>query len=79
MTAAKNKRSNLTNTPYSFQLPSLLVSKDDIGSVKLLRMLKDSDDESVNVREQSRLRRYIYIHLHSKPVGFQGMITSLKR
>ncbi|KAG0294103.1 hypothetical protein BGZ96_001790 [Linnemannia gamsii] len=33
------------------------VSKDDIGSVKLLKMLKDSDDESVNVREQSRLRR----------------------
>ncbi|KAF9297418.1 hypothetical protein BGZ88_010139 [Linnemannia elongata] len=34
------------------------VSKDDIGSVKLLRMLKDSDDESVPVREpSSRLRR----------------------
>ncbi|KAF9135681.1 hypothetical protein BGW39_001080 [Mortierella sp. 14UC] len=33
------------------------VSKDDIGSVKLLRMLKDSDDESAPVREPSRLRR----------------------
>ncbi|KAF9083655.1 hypothetical protein BGX23_011245 [Mortierella sp. AD031] len=32
------------------------VSKDDIGSVKLLRMLKDSDDESAPVRESSRLR-----------------------
>ncbi|KAF9141855.1 hypothetical protein BGX30_004007, partial [Mortierella sp. GBA39] len=34
------------------------VSKDDIGSVRLLKMLKDSDDESVPVRElSSRLRR----------------------
>ncbi|KAF9899846.1 hypothetical protein EC991_008231, partial [Linnemannia zychae] len=33
------------------------VSKDDIGSVKLLRMLKDSDDESAPMREPSRLRR----------------------
>ena len=53
------------------------VSKDDIGSVKLLKMLKDSDDESVPVREpSSRLRRY-RTHTYSHPTGYsRGLFTS---
>lgn len=62
-------------TPYSVFLSIAYssVSKDDIGSVKLLKMLKDSDDESVPVREpSSRLRRYrtlTYSQLTGYPRG----------
>lgn len=67
-------------TPYSVLLSIACssVSKDDIGSVKLLKMFKDSDDEAVPVREpSSRLRRYSTQYI-SQPTGYpRGLFTSV--